>query len=397
MRVLVCPHRMGMGGSQLHAVELAAAVRRHGHEPVVYAPPGVLTDLVRDAGLTWVPAPHERTRRAWSRGLADVARLWDVELVHAYEWRPSVQAAFGSGRRLPLLMSVMAMEVPDLLPTHVPLVVGTPELRDQMRARGRTAHLLEPAVDMGRPLTVDAGRARAGWGIADGELVVGVVSMLTTDLEKLQGVLEAIRVVDRLADRLPISLLIAGDGEGRAAVEARARAVNARHGRTVVRPVGFLADAGPAYAASDVVLGMGSSAIKGMAHGRPLVVQGEAGFWSLVDGTTVDGFRSAGWFGRGGAGARDLTAALRALAGSPDLRRRLGALGREAVEERYDLDRGAEALAEIYRVTAAHAVPRSARVRSLARSAAAGARYYADTRLGSVLTREQRAREGAHA
>lgn len=398
MRILIGPHQMGMGGSQLHAVELASAMRRRGHDVVVYSPPGVLTDLVRGAGLTWVPAPPpDSPGLAWSRRLANAIRLWDIELLHVYEWRPCLQAAFGSGRRVPMLMSVMSMEVPSFLPTHVPLVVGTPALQERMQAQGRTAHLLEPPVDMGHFRTVDPASARARWGIPADELVIAAVTMYTTDLEKLQGVLEAIRVVDRLATRLPITLLLAGDGEGRAAVEARAEAVNIRHGRTVVHPVGFQLDAAPVYEAADIVLGMGSSAIKGMAHAKPLVVHGEAGFWQLVDESNVDGFVHDGWYGHGGNGAKDLAVALTRLAESADLRRRLGELGRDMVVDRYDFDRAAAHLAAIYRDTLSGPRRRAAMARSLARSAMTGARYYANRRLGSVVSREQWAREGAYA
>lgn len=398
MRILIGPHQMGMGGSQLHAVELARAMRDRGHEPVVYSPPGVLTDIVRAAGLTWVPAPPpDSPGLAWSRRLANVVRLWDIELLHVYEWRPALQAAFGSGRRVPLLMSVMSMEVPSFLPTHVPLVVGTPALQERMRAQGRIAHLLEPPVDMEHFRTRDVAGARARWGIPADELVVGMVSMFTTDLEKLQGVLEAIRVVDRLAARLPISLLVAGDGEGRAAVEARAEAVNTRHGRTVVHPVGFQLDAAPVYEAADIVLGMGSSAIKGMAHAKPLVVHGEAGFWQVMDESTVDGFLHDGWYGHGGDGAKDLVGALTRLAEDPGLRRRLGVYGRNLVVDRYDFGTAADQLDAIYQDTVSDRRARAVMVRSLARSAMTGARYYATNRFGSVVSREQWAREGAYA
>jgi len=293
-----------------------------------------------------------------------------------------------------MLMSVMAMEVPGFLPTHLPLVVGTPALQQRMQAQGRTAHLLEAPVDMDRFCPSDVAAARARWDIPEDELVVGVVSMLTTDLEKLQGVLEAIRVVDRLASRRPISLLVAGDGEGLATVRARAEAVNARHGRTVVRPIGFQLDAAPVYEASDIVLGMGSSAVKGMAHRKPLVVSGEGGFWKLLDESTVDDFVHHGWFGSGGAGAADLAAVLTALADSPELRARLGRLGRSVVRGRYDVNRAAVHLAAIYEDTVAERCPRTTMVRSLARSAATGARYYANKRLGSVVSQELWARQG---
>lgn len=396
MRVLVCPHQLGMGGSPLNAIEMASAMRRYGHDPVVYSTSGVLTDILRDSDLQWVQAPaSDAPGMAWARRLEDVVRHQQIDMIHAYEWRPCLQAAFGSGRRVPLLMSVMSMDVPRFLPTHLPIVVGTPELQVRMRAQGRKAHLLEPPVDMDRHRSRDVAGARARFGIPDGALVISTVTMLTTDLEKLQGVLEAIRVVDRLAATRPVRLLIAGDGEGLPAVQRRAAAVNAHHGWTVVQTVGFQLDAVPVYEAADIVLGMGSSAIKGLAHAKPLVVHGEAGFWKLVEEDSAAGFLHTGWYGRGGSGIQDLAQALGRLLESPALRTRLGAFGRNLVERRYDLERSAEHLAALYVDVALDRQPQATVVRSLARSAATSARYFTSMRFGSVVDREQWAREGA--
>jgi glycosyltransferase involved in cell wall biosynthesis len=398
MRVLVCPDRMDVGGSQRLAVALAGAGRRHGHDPVLYAPDGPLVELAELEGLPRVPAPT--SARAWRRGLTTVARLRAADLVHTYERRPAVHAALAIPRGLPRLATVLAMSVPRSLPDHVPLTVGTPALAEHLRARGRRTHLLGPAVDVARLRRTDPEAARVGWGIGADELVVSMVSMLTTDLEKLQGVLEAIRVVDRLADRLPLRLLVAGDGEGRGAVEQRARAVNDRHGRPVVQPVGPLLDPAPVHAAADIVLGMGSAAIAGAAHGRAVVVQCEAGSWRTLGPDTADDLVRDGWFGRGGAGARDLAAALTRLAASAPLRAELGAFGHDLARSHYDLDDRARELSTIYAEvagdTASRPVRTTARAWSLARAAATGAREAAGNRLGSVVAREERARQGAH-
>lgn len=399
MRVLVCPHQLGMGGSQLNAIEMASAIRHYGHDPVVYSAPGVLTEILRDTDLDWVQAPAPNAPGlAWSRGLAQATRDMRADLVHVYEWRPCLQAAFSSGRRLPTLMSVMAMDVPPFLPTHLPLVVGTPELQRRMLAQGRNAHLVEPPVDLGLhhsagPASTAAARQR--WGIPEGALVISAVTMLTTALEKLQGVLDAIRVADRMAATRPVRLLIAGDGEGRETVERRAAAVNAHHGWTVVQPVGFQLDTSSVYEAADIVLGMGSSALKGMAHAKPLVVHGEAGFWRGLDEDSAPDFLDTGWYGRGGAGIGDLARALERLAEDPAARHRLGRFGQQLVEGRYGLDTAAGQLASIYVDTALSRNDRGAMVRSLARSAAGSARYYTSMRFGSVVAREQWAREGA--
>ncbi|MDF2491460.1 MAG: glycosyltransferase, partial [Microbacterium sp.] len=69
-----------------------------------------------------------------------------------------------------------------------------------------------------------------------------------------------------------------GDGPARAEIEQRAAAVNAECGEGTVVVTGNLDDPRPAYAAADIALGMGGSALRALAYGAPLIVQGEHGF-----------------------------------------------------------------------------------------------------------------------
>lgn len=374
MKVLVCTAMMEIGGSQTNAIELAVGVRDLGHDVTVWGPPGELVEVARAAGLDVVQAARERH---WPSA-ANIARLNQlvvdrgIDLVHAYEWGPAVDLAFGPHRRygIPMLITVLSMSVPDFLPAHVPLVVGTAALARQESARGRSVSLMEPPVDTSRnaPGGGDAPRARFGLGADD--LVVSVVGRLVDDLGKLPGVLDAIGVVDELARRRPVRLLVVGDGPGLPLVRRRAQEVNGHHGRDVVQATGALLDPRDAYAAADVVLGMGSSALKGMAFAKPLVVQGEAGFWRLLDEESLPAFLTSGWHGVGGAGPADLLAALTPLLDDPARRRELGDLGRATVVRRCSLTQASAALARLYEAVASS--PPSARARLLGLAGAAG-------------------------
>lgn len=398
MRILVCPHHMGMGGSQLNAIELAGRVRDLGHEVFIYAPAGVLVSMVKDLGIPYIEAPGTGNTKAWRQGLNTIIDEHRIDVVHAYEWGPSLAASFSAGIRssTPVVASVMSMQVPEFLPRHLPIIVGTPALASELVWQQRTAFLLEPPVDIEANTTHDASAARRHLGINDGELVVSVVSMLSTELEKLQGILSAIALLDRMASTLPVRLLIAGDGDGMAQVRERAHAVNQAHGRTVIDALGYMADPRPVYAAADVVLGMGTSAIKGMAHGKVLVVQGEAGYWKMLTEQNAEHFLAEGWFGYAGRGVSDLETELLALFSDPDLRLRLGAFGRTLIESRYSLDRSANELSKIYFDLLAHRGSTSAgtRARSLLRSAIEVSRFRTSMKSGAVTDREKWSHSG---
>src|SRR5690606_4331926 len=100
----------------------------------------------------------------------------------------------------------------------------------------------------------------------------------------------------------------------------------------------------------DVVLGMGGSALRGMAFAKPLVVQGERGFWRRCDEQSVSLFLDGGWYGLGdgGDGAARLRAELGPLLAEPARRLQLGRFARKLVEERFSLAHAARVQLEVY-------------------------------------------------
>ena len=350
MRVVVHPGTMEIGGSQLNAVELAARVRDLGHDVLVFAPDGALGPVAEGLGLEHVRSRTEG-RPSWRdvRSLHSLVRRRDVDLVHAYEWAPAANAAAVAALvpRLATVTTVLSMSVPAEVPRYGDLVVGTEALRAQQAALRPRVHLMEPPIDTRRSSPREPRAARARLGLDAGATIVSVVCRLSDDLGKLAGVLAAVRVVGRLARTDRVQLLVAGDGPGLGRVRAEGAAVDAAAGRSVVVCTGGLLDPSDAYAAADVVLGMGSSALKGMAFGKPLVVQGEEGYWRLLDAGSAPEFLARGFHGHGGAGEADLEAILRALDDTAT-RGLLGAFGRDLVCRRFSLDAAADRLVDLY-------------------------------------------------
>ena len=86
---------------------------------------------------------------------------------------------------------------------------------------------------------------------------------------------------------------------------------------------------------------MGSSALRALSIGRPVVVQGEQGFSKVFEPDGLPYFLAHGIWGGAehGLDGRRLAAQLRAAAGRSRARAELGAFGRQAVEERFSLRR----------------------------------------------------------
>jgi glycosyltransferase involved in cell wall biosynthesis len=230
--------------------------------------------------------------------------------------------------------------------------MGTEELGAEARKVQRgDVWVIEPPIDTDRDTpAVDGSVFRRLHKVKDTELLVVTVSRLALDL-KLDALVRAIDAVGALAERYPVRLILVGDGPARQALEVRAKMVNAARGREVITFHGADLDPRGAYAAADVVLGMGSSALRAMAMGRPLIVQGEQAFSDVFEPATQDQFLWQGFYGLGDLrkGTERLAAQIERLLQDKALRERLGEFGRRVVCERFSLRRALDLQLDIYR------------------------------------------------
>jgi glycosyltransferase involved in cell wall biosynthesis len=377
MRIIVYPHSMEVGGSQLNAVQLAGAIRDRGHEVIVLSEAGPLMARVKEMALEHIELPLHRGRPSPKviRTISRLVRRRNIDVVHGHEWPPIIEAFLATTlmRRTCVVGTVMSMSVAPFLPRTAPLTVGTELIRQAAIAAGyRRTMLLEPPVDtIADNPGVDGGTFRAGWGIRADEVLIAMVCRLVPDL-KLEGLLTACDAVRELAATgNPARLMVVGDGPAREVVASRAADVNAAVGHEAVLLTGELADPGPAYAAADVLIGQGGSALRGMAFAKPLVVIGEDGFSELLTPQSAPTFLRQGWYGLGsgslGTGVTALRMALERLIGSAALRRELGLFDRRLAEERFSLSRAAKTLENIYTAALRNPVPSERLIVDLAR------------------------------
>ena len=361
MKILVYPHTMEVGGSQLNAIELAGAVSDRGHDVMVLGEEGPLVDAVRDRDLEFVllnPEVHRRPSRHAIDQLVRLVRERRLDVVHGYEWPPGVEAFVGPRlvARTAAVCTVMSMAIAPFLPRNLPLVVGTEELRAAAARSGRpSVTLLEPPVDVrANSPDISSDGFRARYGLHPEIPLAVMVCRLVPEL-KLEGLLAACDAVARLhASGVALQLAIVGDGSAGPSVAQAAAEANAVVGQRAVVLTGMLVDPRPAYAAADVILGMGGSALRGLAFGKPLVVQGERGYWELLTPATLPTFLRQGWYGVGmeadgrAAGTRRLSAILTPLLADERRRAELGSHGRRIVLDRFSLQAAAEVQEGVY-------------------------------------------------
>jgi L-malate glycosyltransferase len=360
LKVLVHLNTLELGGTQINAVDLAAQMRGLGVESILLGARDTLPDgpslieiaAARDMEIfLYDPAPTVFPR---ARQVAAVARRHHVDLVHVYgSWgggaRPTYwgPARFG---RTPWVQTVYEMTVSPKVYRHMPMIVGTGYLRDEQRDRPGRTILISPPVDLteNRPDAIDRMQFRRVNRIDDGPLVV-IVSRLDASMKSIpiRAAIDAMRVLAPTG----ATLAIVGTGDNVAAIRGRADAVNAELGRDAVRLIGPMADPRSAYAAADIMLGMGGSAARSLAFGKPLVVQGEAGWSVLFEPSSAETLARSSYWSPDAVPdpAARLAATIAPLLRDSGRRAELGRFGRAFAEEHFALTAMADRLVDFYR------------------------------------------------
>jgi glycosyltransferase involved in cell wall biosynthesis len=264
-------------------------------------------------------------------------------VIHVWDWWQSLDAHFVEAfRGTPILVSDMNMSVSRLLPRSPATTFGTPQLVDEARRQGfARAELLLPPVDcaLNAPGVVDTERFRARFGIGADEFLLVTVSRIDPYLkgDSLRRTVTAMREVGR---GRAVRLVIVGDGPLRGELESLADQANREAGRTAVSLVGAMLDPREAYAAADAVVGMGGSALRGMAFAKPVVIVGAGGFAELFSEQNAARFHYQGFYGEDWATSDDRLhrRALLQLV-SRDISEQLGQFSRQFVREHFALDR----------------------------------------------------------
>ena len=366
MKILVFVHQLEVGGTQMNSIELAAALRDlHGHDVVLFATPGPMVKLAEEKGLRFLPAPnaHIHPSPARMRALRDVVRRERPDLLHVWDWWQCLDAYYSVHllMRVPMVVTDMCMCLTHLLPKALPTTFGTPELVDQARAAGRRRlKLLLPPVDihLNAPNAVDPQPFRERYGIKDSDITLVTVSRFASWM-KAESLRRTVEVVRTLGRDLPLRLVLVGDGLSRVELERLAHKTNTELRRDAVVLTGELLDPRPAYASADIFVGMGGSALRGMAFGKPVVIVGEQGFSAPFTPETAKSFYYKGIYGRGDGNPANtrLLADIRGIAEDPDRRATLGEFSRQFVLQHFSLEQVSSLLAEFCREAVAD-VPR---------------------------------------
>lgn len=369
--VLVLLKRLILGGMEVNAVDFAWAVRRLGVACVLVGerdpehPESPILEVAAGRGVPVELVDRAPTTMGRARVMSELVRRHRCDLVHTYGWWSARPSFWGPGRfgRLPLVMTAYEMSLQPHIYPGVDLIVGTRYQLEGLAAQRRGAvHFISPPVDLGRdnPAVVPTEAFATKLALPRNHVRIVVVSRLDKEMKAL-GVEHAMHAVEHLASS-SLDLVVVGTGDAETQLRAIGEGINHRLGRRAIVFAGPMADPRPAYACAHVVLGMGGSAARGIAFGKPLVVLGEYGWSGTFTPRSAPAiFRNSFWSDeRPDDPVGLLVDELRPLVCDAARRRELAAFGRPFATEHFGLEAMAERLTAVYE----EAVRRPARRRT---------------------------------
>jgi glycosyltransferase involved in cell wall biosynthesis len=192
------------------------------------------------------------------------------------------------------------------------------------------------------PFTPEQKReARRRWNVADDELLLGCVGVLSSD----KGQEFLIRALARLRTQFPATrLILAGDGPCRPQLESLAQQLGVTKSITFA---GFVKDVETVYAALDIFLlpslfeALNNSLLAALAYEVPSIAFDRGALGEIIQDGISGKLVPAG-------DVAALSGAIAPLLKDPDVARRLGAAGRRRVTENFSADRMVDQTLRIY-------------------------------------------------
>jgi len=353
MNILHVLSQYEVTGAETYAAALIGRQVRDGHR-VLVASDTFSTPVEAEV----VPLPIGR--RARLRRLLNIValrrliRTHDIHVVHAHSRAAAWVSFFATrGGRVPLVSSLHGLQ--PLHPTarafsvygEVMLAVSAGVRENAVQGMGLPAarvRLVPNGVDLERFRPAGAAvaaEARRALGLPPDAPVVALVGRLSGPRGPLARVAVA-ETFSRIRAAAPgARLLLAGGAAAPPDVAAAVADANAGAGEEVVRWLGHLGDVRPVFAAADVVIAAGRSALEAMASARPVAALGETHYVGVVQEATAAEARASNFGDTGERRAPDpgrVAADVAALLADRGHRERLGAWGRAFVARHYDAD-----------------------------------------------------------
>ena len=352
-RVLLVDLERAWRGGQEQALLLMTGLKRRGHcAELVAVRDSAIALRAQAAGIRVHATPDAGRRIGAARRVRGLLREKRFDIVYANEAHALTAAWLARSHRHVPLVAARRVVFPlsggaisrARYRAAARILAISEAVRHELLAAGVDANRIElvpDGVEIPAPIKPEAReKARKKWAFQADETVIECVGALTA--EKGHALLiEAFAKLRR--ECANCRLLLAGEGPLRAQLERQAREAGLA---SAIIFAGFVSDVDSVYAAGDLFVfpslaeGSGSSLLRAMAYGLPVLALARGGVAEIIQD------------GRSGvlvqeASAEDLARAAGRLLKNAELRERLSRAGRETVTSRYSVDRMVDGTARI--------------------------------------------------
>jgi glycosyltransferase involved in cell wall biosynthesis len=352
-RVLLVDLERAWRGGQEQALLLMTGLKRRGHcAELVAVRDSAIALRAQAAGIRVHATPDAGRRIGAARRVRGLLREKRFDIVYANEAHALTAAWLARSHRHVPLVAARRVVFPlsggaisrARYRAAARILAISEAVRHELLAAGVDANRIElvpDGVEIPAPIKPEAReKARKKWAFQADETVIGYVGALTAE-KGHAWLIEAFAKLRR--ECANCRLLLAGEGPLRAQLERQAREAGLA---SAIIFAGFVSDVDSAYAAGDLFVfpslaeGSGSSLLRAMAYGLPVLALARGGVAEIIED------------GRSGvlvqeASAEDLARAAARLLKNAELRERLSRAGRETVASRYSADRMVDGTARI--------------------------------------------------
>jgi len=354
---------LDIGGAETHIVELAKELKQEGHDVAVISNGGVYVPEIEAAGIRHYTAPLNRRKlKNMVRGrklLREVIGREKPDVVHAHARIPAFLCGgicrqmkvpfvttahwvFDAGGVLRYLTNwgERTVAVSEDIKAYLIREYGLPAGHITVTINGIDTEKFSP--------DISGERVIAEFGLDRDRPILSHVSRMDEDRALVAS--QLIQLAPEL-DKLGVQLLIAGGGGLFAKLKAEAEAVNRALDRRCVVMAGPRTDINEIVAAGDLFVGVSRAALEAMAAGKPVIVAGNEGCHGLFTAGKLSTAREGNFCCRGMPMPEPKTlladvAAVLHMSGEE--RERLGAYGRQVVQEYYSVRRMAGDTLSVY-------------------------------------------------
>lgn len=357
------------GGDSVLVLALGLAAQQQGYEVDILATHAVFQEVIRREGLGVIDLDviRRQIRPVWDvRGILKLTRFLkkaEYSLVHTHTSKAGVAGRLAARRaRVPAIVHTVHGFAFHEQSGRVPAAVyrGAERLAARWcdrivtvssfhRSWALRARIGAPGQVIDIPNGLPPGRAVASRSRDDVRAEIGVtdhfVIISTGRLAEQKGLEYLIRAIPLVVDTLPITVLLAGDGELHSDLK---RLVSDLGLDERVRFLGFRSDIGDLLAASDVVVlpslweGLSISLLEAMAAGKPTITTSIGSNIEVTNNGEVACL----------VPPQDpvaLANALQTLADDPEMREALGVRARRRQMEHYTMERMSDSYLDLYK------------------------------------------------